>query len=57
MHHRTDEVPGSYDRREWEKTHQPNLTGTAGAYRPPGSVLHARPRVQGKDTTYEPWRP
>ena len=57
MHHRTDEVPGDYQQREWEKPHQANLTGSPRAYRPPGSVLHAKPRTQGTDTTYEPWRP
>lgn len=40
----------------WEKAHQPNLTGTALAYRPPGSILRSgrRPEVTGD---YEPWRP
>lgn len=40
----------------WEKQHVPNLTGTAFAYRPPGSILGPgkRPEVTGD---YEPWRP
>lgn len=56
MHHRTDEVPGSYAARPWEKPHQPNLTGTAAAYRPDGSLLAKgeRPRVTGD---YEAWSP
>jgi len=57
MHYRVDEPPASYSPREWEKPHQPNLTGTAGAYRPPGSVLNPKPRTPGKDTAYEPWTP
>jgi NADH:ubiquinone oxidoreductase subunit len=51
MHYRTDVPPSrsDYAPREWEKPHQPNLTGTALAYRPDGSILHnqARPRVTG----------
>ena len=58
MHHRTDEVPtaDSYKPREWEKPHQANLTGTAAAYRPDGSLLAKgeRPKVTGD---YEAWSP
>jgi NADH:ubiquinone oxidoreductase subunit len=58
MHHRTDVPPteDGYKPREWEKPHIPNLTGTAAAYRPPGSILSAekRPAVTGD---YEPWTP
>jgi len=57
IHHRSDEVPSSaYAPREWQKPHEPNLTGTAFAYRPPGSVLHARPRVPARPN-YEAWKP
>ena len=57
MHYRSDEVPSKDDKaREWQKPHEPNLTGTALAYRPPGSVLHARPRVPARPD-YEPWKP
>jgi NADH:ubiquinone oxidoreductase subunit len=58
MHHRTDMPPSQdkeYVRREWEKPHQPNLTGTPGAYRPPGSLLSPRPAHVPPD--YEAWRP
>jgi NADH:ubiquinone oxidoreductase subunit len=58
MHHTFDEIPSQapLPRKAWEKEHKPNLTGTGGAYRPPGSVLTAtsRPRVAGD---YEAWRP
>ena len=56
MHYRSDAPPTAYAPREWEKPHEPNLTGTAGAYRPPGSILRAAPRTPG-DSDYEPWRP
>jgi NADH:ubiquinone oxidoreductase subunit len=56
IHRRTDEVPPAYQPREWEKPHEPNLTGTAYAYRPPGSVLNAQPRTPG-GPDYEPWKP
>jgi len=56
MHYRADEPPGDYVRREWEKPHEPNLTGTAYAYRPPGSVLNPRPETPG-GPDYEPWKP
>lgn len=56
MHYRTNEPPGPYQPREWQKPHEPNLTGTAEAYRPPGSVLNARPVTPGSQD-YEPWTP
>ena len=58
MHHRTAEPPtsGSYQPRAWQKPHKPNGTGTAEAYRPPGSTLAAgkRPRATGD---YQAWTP
>ena len=56
MHHRQDDPPAEYQPREWEKPHEPNLTGTPLAYRPPGSILRARPETPG-DSDYEPWTP
>ena len=51
MHYRTNTPPTEqeYAGRSWEKAHQPNLTGTAAAYRPDGSLLSKgeRPRVTG----------
>ena len=39
----------------WEKDHLPNLTGTAGADRPPGHLSgRGRDRATGD---YEAWRP
>ena len=58
LHYRTDILPdeSGYVVREWEKAHQPNLTGTAGAYRPQGSLLSGttRPEVVGD---YDAWTP
>jgi len=57
MHRRTNQPPGKdYKPLDWEKPHEPNPTGTAHAYRPPGSVLRAHPTVPG-DGDYEPWTP
>lgn len=58
LHHSTNEVPkrDAAPRKPWQKEHLPNLTGTALAYRPPGSVLRGghRPKATGD---YEPWTP
>ena len=58
MHHRTDVPPTQedYQPREWQLAHKPNLTGTAGAYRPAGSILAAaqRPAATGD---YQAWKP
>ncbi|MCW2307407.1 NADH:ubiquinone oxidoreductase subunit NDUFA12 [Rhodobium gokarnense] len=58
MHHRTDRTPDEEKRAPfpWEKPHRQNLTGTAGAYRPAGSILNTRPRAEG-DGDYEAWTP
>jgi NADH:ubiquinone oxidoreductase subunit len=57
LHHTTDEVPvQDSPQRPWQRAHTPNLTGTPGAYRPPGDLARdgKRPRATGD---YEPWRP
>lgn len=58
IHHRVDVAPPdeTYKPRDWEKPHEPNLTGTAAAYRPKGSVLgnRHRPQVTGD---YDAWTP
>ena len=58
MHHRTDVSPSKQDYKphDWEKPHQPNLTGSAGAYRPEGaaSMSGKRPKVTGD---YDAWTP
>lgn len=58
MHYRVDVPPSQqdYKPRDWQLPHQQNLTGTALAYRPDGSLLNKgeRPKVTGD---YEAWSP
>lgn len=58
LHHTYAEPPtiAPLPRRPWEKPHRPNLSGTAFAYRPPGSLARSgeRPRATGD---YEAWTP
>ena len=58
IHFRTDVLPSDakYVPRKWEIPHEQNLTGTAAAYRPDGSMLSKgeRPRVTGD---YQAWSP
>lgn len=56
LHHTWDETPteAPLPRKSWEKPHVENLTGTAGAYAPPGSIRHA-PLPPKSD--YEAWKP
>ena len=58
MHHYADTPPNQerYQPRDWQLPHRENLTGTARAYRPDGSILNAkrRPRVTGD---YDAWSP
>jgi NADH:ubiquinone oxidoreductase subunit len=58
IHHRVDTPPSkeNYAAREWQKPHLPNLTGSAAAYRPKGSLLSGthRPQVTGD---YDAWTP
>lgn len=59
LHHQTDEIPDSDRdsfRRPWQKPHQPNLTGTNKAYRPPGHILEGGKRDNATGD-YEPWQP
>lgn len=58
LHHTVDTVPTSetYLAKPWQKPHLMNMTGTAAAWRPKGSILNPaeRPKVTGD---YKPWRP
>jgi NADH:ubiquinone oxidoreductase subunit len=59
LHYQTDAYPAANDlsfRREWQKPHQQNMTGTTGAYRPPGHVLSGGQRDKATGD-YEAWRP
>lgn len=57
--HHTGDVPPSEqppERKRWEKDHEPNKTGTPGAYFPPGSLMNTGGRRQA-DGDYEAWTP
>lgn len=58
LHYTTDDIPDASKSTapKWQKEHQPNLTGTAGAYRPPGHTLEGGKRAPATGD-YEPWRP
>ena len=56
LHHTYDEIPGDEKlaHKSWEKPHVANMTGSALAYAPAGSLRAAEPR-QRRD--YEAWSP
>ncbi len=56
LHYTWDEPPTDTPvaRKDWEKPHQENLTGTSEAYVPQGSLRRAQP-VERSD--YEAWVP
>jgi NADH:ubiquinone oxidoreductase subunit len=58
LHHTVNDIPtdGGKPQYAWQKPHQPNLTGTPDAYRPPGSLVRGGHR---SPTTgdYEAWKP
>ena len=56
LHYTWDEPPTDKPlaRKEWEKPHQENLTGTAAAYAPAGSLRQTQPADR---TDYEAWAP
>ena len=56
LHRTWDKPPTEADIRHksWEKPHQENLTGTAAAYAPAGSIRHATPADR---SDYEAWTP
>jgi NADH:ubiquinone oxidoreductase subunit len=58
LHYQTDTVPSDDKsfRRPWQKPHQPNMTGTNQAYRPPGHVLSGAKRDKATGD-YEAWSP
>ncbi|OSP54962.1 NADH:ubiquinone oxidoreductase subunit NDUFA12 [Pseudoruegeria sp. SK021] len=56
LHHTWDQPPTAQPlvHRTWEKPHQENLTGTALAYAPAGSIRRVAP---AKRADYEAWTP
>jgi len=58
LHHQTDTVPAadSAYRKDWQLPPQPNQTGTAGAYLPPGHTLKGG-RRDAATGDYTAWQP
>lgn len=56
LHHTWDEPPTDKPlvHKPWQKPHQENLTGTAMAYAPSGSIRRAQPADR---SDYEAWVP
>ncbi len=56
LHHTWDEPPTDKPlvHKSWQKPHQENLTGTAAAYAPAGSIRQAQPADR---SDYEAWVP
>jgi len=56
LHHSWGETPEARPlaHKTWEKPHQENLTGTALAYAPAGSIRREKPADRGD---YEAWQP
>lgn len=59
LHHQSDEAPSEAEssyRRPWQKPHQPNMTGTNQAYRPPGHIMEGGQRDKATGD-YSAWTP
>lgn len=56
LHHTTDVPLTQAPRRPWQKPHQPNATGTAASYRPPGHDYRGGHRSPATGD-YEAWTP
>lgn len=56
LHHTFEDPPSAapLPHKSWEKPHQENLTGTALAYAPQGSIRRAEPTPR---RDYEAWTP
>lgn len=56
LHHTFDETPENQPlvHKEWEQPHQENLTGTAMAYAPAGSLRAPEPKTR---SDYDAWQP
>ena len=56
LHHTFKEPPtkAPLPHKPWEKPHMPNMTGTAGAYAPSGSIRRMQPAPK---SDYEAWTP
>ncbi|UYV35921.1 NADH:ubiquinone oxidoreductase subunit NDUFA12 [Rhodobacteraceae bacterium D3-12] len=56
LHHTFDEMPGdkALPKKDWEKPHVENLTGSMLAYAPAGSIRTTQPKER---SDYEAWTP
>jgi NADH:ubiquinone oxidoreductase subunit len=56
LHHTWDDPPtkAPLPRKDWEKPHQPNLTGSPAAYVPAGSLRRPAPAPR---RDYDAWQP
>jgi len=56
LHHTWDDPPTKVPlpRKDWEKPHQPNLTGSPAAYVPAGSLRRPAPAPR---RDYDAWQP
>jgi NADH:ubiquinone oxidoreductase subunit len=60
LHHSSDVIPqphGLPTRQNWIQPPQPNLTGTAAAYLPPGHPLHGQEKRAKATGDYHAWQP
>ena len=56
LHHLRDALPEAPHAHLWMRRHEPNMTGTEAAWRPPGS-LHAPEPSASIMGDYESWSP
>jgi NADH:ubiquinone oxidoreductase subunit len=58
LHYTMDKPPTERTvlHHQWEKPHQPNLTGTVGAYMPPGAIQKGGER-DAATSDYQAWKP
>lgn len=56
LHYTTNAPVPESPRRPWQKPHEPNLTGTAESYRPPGHDYEGGQRAAATGD-YEAWTP
>lgn len=58
LHHTQEYPPGAHHSThyDWQKEHLPNLTGTKGAYVPPGHASRGGNRA-ASTSDYQAWKP
>jgi NADH:ubiquinone oxidoreductase subunit len=56
LHYTLDAPLPEAKQHSWQKTHQPNLTGTTGRYLPAGHISNGGARAPAA-ADYQPWTP